>query len=267
MDPVTVLGSGLAILGSQPILTKVLGPTADYLGGELKNVVDRCNINLDRVLQRAVQVLGSKIEQPGSVPPRVLKHVVEEARFVEDELSAQYYGGLLAAGRSNQPRDDRALTYLAAVKDLSTYQIRMHYVVYSVFRSLCRAQGITAFRARTSRSFEIFLPIDSWDTAMGGLGDEFEAILVHCIVGLQRLDLLGDRWQYGNDEQLKKVDARLRGGLILQPSVFGAALFLWASGVRGATGREILEAETVVVRDEVELPKDAILLKAPEEKT
>ena len=123
MEPEVILGTGLAILGSQPILTKILGPTADYLGNELKNVVDICNVNLDNVLKNAVKTLGKKIDEPGAVPPRVLKHVVEEGKFVDDELSAEYYGGLLASGRSEDGRDDRALTYLATLKDLSTYQI------------------------------------------------------------------------------------------------------------------------------------------------
>jgi hypothetical protein len=49
MDPVTVAGTGLAILGSKELLGRLLGPSADYLGGEVSTFVQKCNINLDSV--------------------------------------------------------------------------------------------------------------------------------------------------------------------------------------------------------------------------
>lgn len=49
MDPVTVSGAGLAVWGSKDLMTKLLGPTADYIGGEAKNLVAKCNINLDGI--------------------------------------------------------------------------------------------------------------------------------------------------------------------------------------------------------------------------
>jgi len=45
-DPLTVAGAGLAVLGSKDVLTKILGPSADYIGGELASLIEKCNINL-----------------------------------------------------------------------------------------------------------------------------------------------------------------------------------------------------------------------------
>jgi len=39
IDPQTALGTGLAILGSKELLNKILGPTADYCGEGLRNLV------------------------------------------------------------------------------------------------------------------------------------------------------------------------------------------------------------------------------------
>ena len=52
MEPTTAIGTGLAIIGSKDLLTKLLGPTADYVGGEVKNFVDKCNINLDSIFNK-----------------------------------------------------------------------------------------------------------------------------------------------------------------------------------------------------------------------
>lgn len=55
MDPLTITGAGLAVLGSKDLLVKLLGPSADYLGGEIAGFVQKCNVNLDSVFVRATK--------------------------------------------------------------------------------------------------------------------------------------------------------------------------------------------------------------------
>ncbi len=129
-DPEAAIGAGLAILGSKDILTKLLGPTADYIGGEVSGFVRKCNINLDSIFQKATQKLGDRMEQSGSVNPRVLKHIIDDGRFCEDELAAEYYGGLLAGSRVPNGKDDLCLPYISKVKAMSTIQIRVHFAIY-----------------------------------------------------------------------------------------------------------------------------------------
>lgn len=70
------------------ILNKLLGPTADYIGGEARGLVEKCNINLDRIFSIAVKRLGNKIAEPGLVSPRVLRgywrhHVIQTNVTIE----------------------------------------------------------------------------------------------------------------------------------------------------------------------------------------
>jgi len=44
MEPEVIMGTGLAILGSKDLMLKLLGPTADYVGGEIKSLV-HCQLN------------------------------------------------------------------------------------------------------------------------------------------------------------------------------------------------------------------------------
>ena len=118
MDPISAVGAGLAVLGSKEILTKVLGPTADYLGNETKNLVEKCNVNLNHVFSRAKAKLGTRLDEPGGVSPRVFRHVFEDGRFAEEDIVVEYYGGLLAGSKSPTGRDDRALPYLAKVQQM-----------------------------------------------------------------------------------------------------------------------------------------------------
>ena len=41
VDPNALIGGGLAALASKDLLTKLLGPTADYIGGEIKDLVEK----------------------------------------------------------------------------------------------------------------------------------------------------------------------------------------------------------------------------------
>src|SRR5712691_9549047 len=127
MDP----GTGLAILGSAAggakVVEKILGPTAEYLGAGLKNWTEHRIQNVARIFRKAAGKLGSDNDSPGAVPPRVLKEVLDEGSYSDDELTAEYFGGILASGRSPSGRDDRAASYGRLTSELSTYQIRFHY--------------------------------------------------------------------------------------------------------------------------------------------
>jgi hypothetical protein len=137
METDKIVAGGLALLASKDVLGKLLGPTADYLGAEIKNVVQRRLENLNRVFLRALKMLGPKVEEPGAVNPRVLKHVVEEGQFSQDEVHSAYLAGLLASSRTRDGKDDRAVPLLAALATLSRLQVRTHYLIYSSVRRVC----------------------------------------------------------------------------------------------------------------------------------
>lgn len=91
VDPATI-----ALLGPAYLVGKILGPTADYIGEGVREWTQRRTENVKRVFLRAGDKLGDELEQPGAVPPRVLKAVLDEAQFADDELMADYLGGVLA---------------------------------------------------------------------------------------------------------------------------------------------------------------------------
>src|SRR4051812_25084796 len=118
------LGTGLSILGaaagSAQVVEKILGPTAEYLGNNLRDWTQRGVENVGRIFQTAQRKLGSKIESEGSVPPKVLKNILQEGAFCEDKLSTEYFGGVLASSRSEVSRDDRGAAFASLVGRLSS---------------------------------------------------------------------------------------------------------------------------------------------------
>ncbi len=71
----STITTGLIVWGSKDMLSKLLGPTAEYIGEKTKGLVEKCDINLDNIFKKALRKLGSKIEEPGIVSPRILKHI------------------------------------------------------------------------------------------------------------------------------------------------------------------------------------------------
>jgi len=87
---VEIPGAALALGPAAFLAAKVLGPTFDYLGGELADWTERRRNNLGRVFGYAGRKLGPDLETDGVVPPRVLKGVLEEGQFADSELTAEY---------------------------------------------------------------------------------------------------------------------------------------------------------------------------------
>ncbi len=237
IDPLTAAGAGLTVLGSRDLLNKVLGPTADYLGGEIKNLVERCNVNLDNILRIALNKLGDRAEEQGSVSPRVLKHVYDEGRFCEDSLTAEYLGGVLASSKTEVGRDDRGLTYLSVVNSLSTYQLRTHYLIYS---ALLR-QG-NPFRQDVSYWCEqdwitLYLAERDLVAAMEYSHREDHAqISYHAFLGLQMKRLSEGGLRAVLDDVRAPAPHR-----VVWPTQYGFELFVWAMGLGGQRFRSFFD--------------------------
>jgi hypothetical protein len=263
MDTPTVVGTGLAILGSKDLLIKLLGPSADYVGGEVKGFVEKCNINLDGIFVKAASKLGNRMDEEGAVSPRVLKHVVDEGRFCEDNLTAEYYGGILASSKNRVARDDRGVTLLAQVKDMSVYQLRLHFVAYMIIHRLFQNEDFNLGHGADCQKMKIFIPMGVFRAAMDfQAGEDMSAILSHCLFGLSKHNLITD-FASGDIEFLQKQNKAItESGLLLTPTLPGAELFLWAIGLSGASGRELLKAKIEGNVDGVLISEGAVTFNA-----
>lgn len=262
MDPITTVGAGLAVIGSKDILVKILGPTADYVGGEIKNLVQKCNVNLDNIFIKAQKKLGARIDEPGTVSPRVLKHVIDEGRFCEDSIVADYYGGVLASSKSEVDRDDRGVAILATIKSLSIYQLRLHYLFYSIVYSIYNGKGKSLGTDRHQMS--VYIPISVYLQAMDFAPHENPAaILSHSVEGLVRSGLVEPVYKYGEKEHLSKIfPGATEAGLVMAPNVHGAEVFLWGQGIKGATGHELVQPTLKLPPPEFAIPSGALPIKS-----
>jgi len=244
-EPVTTVGLGaLAAYLSKDGLNKLLGPTAEYLGEGLKEFTMKRIENIGRIFKKGTSKLGQRIERPGKVPPKVLKGVINEGSYCENELASEYFGGVLASSRTTIDRDDRGASILKTVDGLSTYQIRTHYLIYNAIRKLFFGSGYH-FNIEDRPKMEIFIPLEAYKTAMKISPEEnkqFHPLLSHSFFGLHNEALI-ENFRYGSVKtMLKFYKKATTAGIVCTPSAFGAELYLWAHGLGDKTYNYILVA-------------------------
>lgn len=228
------LGSGLALLGSAKLIEKLLGPTCEYIGQNIQQLTKRMHDNLTKIFINAEAKLGDRINEEGKVPPKVLKSILENGAWCEEELQCEYFGGVLASSRSAISRDDRGAYLANLVSKLSSYHIRMHYLIYTEIRNLFSGNSNNICEQTTRRNLEIYIPVDTYVKAMDFSEEEVNRLLEltpHILFGLSNIGLIENNFQYGPRESvIKRYSNADNYGIIVQPSQMGVELFMWAYG-------------------------------------
>lgn len=117
-----------AVVASAAYVAKQLfGQTLVEMGDDLNKIY---KANRDKLLAKAAK----KVVDPndGAKPNlRVARDVIWSGAVTDDEVCAEYFGGLLAASRSDDGKDDSALIFVDCIKSLSSKQLHLHFVIYS----------------------------------------------------------------------------------------------------------------------------------------
>jgi hypothetical protein len=158
----------------------------------------------------------------------VLKGVLEEGYFCEDELSAQYLGGVLASSRSGVSRDDRGASFIALIGRLSTYQIRTHFIFYSVFKNLCDGRQENLNFGDLLDRYRVIIPFPSYISAMDfQKGEDLAVLMTHILDGLCRETLLAPHWAFGDSKTVMSI-AQIEvesEGIAITPAPVGIELY------------------------------------------
>lgn len=212
------------------LLQSVLGPPAKEFGEALGRIVAYKTQNFGRIIQKADARL-KKRKRAGIVNRRVAFALLEEGSLCDDELMAEYLGGLLAGSKSPDGRDDRAVTWTHTVTTLSSFQIRAHYLIYrELARYLYRAARYLDLSYDSKMKTAIMcLDLEEFETSLMALmvhcKDDPEAILRHSMWGLTRSGLINDTWYYGKSYAFKNEIVRV------MPTGRGMELYGWLLGI------------------------------------
>ncbi|HEY5297384.1 MAG TPA: hypothetical protein VIK59_05620 [Verrucomicrobiae bacterium] len=254
-----ITSSGLAAAVGVKLIYDVCGPTAKYAGGELASYAEIGVKNLKRVFENAAKQLKAQNKIGGQVPPRVLKEILSEGYFCEDELQAMYLGGVLASSKGSISRDDRAIAYCSLVNSLSSYQLRTHCIIYSALlrikhyhlgKNLLPIEDIVS-RWIQKHGLTVIIRESDYQSAMEFSAEEHPSnIAQHSFVGLEKKGL-SERGIHvchsRNPNNPKDGEVPFR---YFYPTMLGVELFLWGQGV-GDCGLEAYRSDLL---QKIELP-------------
>ena len=231
-EPTTVGLAALVAYLSKDGVAKILGPTAEYLGDELKAFTQKRIENVGKIFSNAGKKLGDGLDCPGQVPPKVLKTIINEGSYADDAVATEYFGGVLASSRTEVDRDDRGARFAKMIDSLSAYQIRSHYLIYSTISELFSNSGNSFNLPKNRRKLELFIPFQDFFHLMEFTPQELDnsQIVSHIFYGLHT-DGLIENASWGSQEHLKTTFSGVPSrGIICTPTGLGAELLLWAFG-------------------------------------
>lgn len=236
------------------LLTRMLGPAADAFGQALARSVEYRTRNFGRIADRAARKASADISR-GIVNARVVYTLLDEGSLCDDELMAEYLGGLLAGSRSPDGRDDRAVTWCKVITGMSALQVKAHYILYREWAG--RLHGIDDLNIgidadRMSAMMNIDLN-EFVSTLNDGFNLEENAALSHVIAGLNNAGLLGEGYSFGPRSVVSGA-SRFESVLSVHPSVLGVELYGWAQGLTGLLPGEF-PSKAEVFSTEPQIPR------------
>ena len=215
----------LAVIGGK-LAYDVLGPTAKYLGEEMKGLAELGVKNIKRVFEDAKRKEDRLHVNYGSVSPRVLMPLIQSAYYCEDEVVTSYLGGVLCSSRSLAAKDDRAVSIIRTINGLSSYTLRAHCIIYSSLQKQ-KTHTLTQVQDWITRGHGVTIMFreDELRLRMGFLPEEdADAIMEHAFVSLSAN---GFSTEGLGAVTLHQQKIRCRW---LRPTLHGIELFAWGCG-------------------------------------
>ncbi len=252
MDIVTLLGGGYFMekCGGKELLLRVLGPAADVAG-------ERLAASAKRIFERADKKISfHNIPTENRVSDSIVHQLAYDWIYNEEEIFAEYYGGVLAS--SKQGQNDLGKSIGHTINRLSAYALRFHFIIYNVMRNTFLGKNINIDDDRYCSLCHIFIKKTDMDRAMiFSKNDEkyISEIYSSCLTSLAREGLLYGQYSYGQNLDINSVFTMPEPGFVVGPSSPGASLLLWAAGYGLQPGKNIFSPD-------IELsPKNLLLLE------
>lgn len=178
----------------------------------------------------------------------------------------EYYSGIFAASKTEDPNDDRLVPLLWLIKGMSSDQLRTHYIFYKIIYSIF--QGNTTINIGDDtyrRKCRVLIPSSVYLNSMERWENELEKIIDHCLPALVNKGLIEQSYCFGSKEILQKFCPKqsllkeIISGIIIEPNCNDAELFLAAHGRKDILSSQIFEIpELISSNDLISIKGDGI---------
>jgi hypothetical protein len=150
---------------------------------------------------------AEELEMPGAIAPRVLKGLLDEGSYVEDEVGAEYFAGVIGGSRSEDGNDDSGVTLIEVMNGLSSVQLRAHYVLYAAAHQVAEHRQVNLHAGLDQDEWRrLAVPTLEFHTATAGDDPtKWDDVLGQIMRGLKRNDLIdaSSGWISGEPKVLR----------------------------------------------------------------
>lgn len=190
--------------------TKLFGTALATMGDDINKLYAK---GRDKI----IEVATKKVSDPDdgkTVNLRSARDVLWNGAITDDEVCAEYFGGMLAAARSEDGKDDAVVNYVDTIKAMSARQLELHYVIYKAWQNLLvsASTAINVGQGSEVQKHHIFLA-----------GLELEGRKLQYDLDLPVLSRLGLLGNYKHD--IHRVGDVGMPYLEARPTTFGVMLF------------------------------------------
>lgn len=259
MDPVSAGGAKAAEVaatelskGLSDVLVRMFGPPADEVGEYLRRKAHYRLNNAERIAEKALRKAKKSGREGGRVAPRLSYTMLEEGTYSDDELMAEYLGGVLASGRTPAGKDDRGVTWTKLITSMSSMQIRGHFILYREWANAIRGSDNRKLAADPGLA-TMYVDLLALVTIL--LKDHPDvqpnSVVGHVIGGLARLNLIGPVWMSGSTADVDGATSEMpfTHALRVRPTYAGIELYGWACGHPGFGFEEFMALPEVISFD------------------
>jgi len=113
-------------------LQRAFGPVLTELGEDLKRLYA---VGRDKILAAGYKKIRD-LDDGKKANLRVTRDVLWNGAFTDDAICAEYFGGILAASRSEDGKDDSAIHFVDVIKSMSSKQLELHYIIYTALNRM-----------------------------------------------------------------------------------------------------------------------------------
>lgn len=246
MDPLmTGAGAAARAVGGESgkLLSRVLGPSADVIGEWLRGKTEYRLNNIDRIVRKAHQ--KAEVGDRGEVPPRVAHQILNDGSFCDDELMAEYLGGVLAGSKTPSGRDDRGVAWSDFVNGMSTLEVRAHFLLYRAWDEvLSNPTELDLWTAVDRSKARIFVDEIEFQQVLTSESDvEASEALSHALNGLSRRGLI-EYPGWGSRDWVAIKSHNFDYVVTGVPTLAGLELYGWALGLAGLTPTHLRQERT-----------------------
>lgn len=231
-----LIGTGSAALAGK-LVYDVVGPTAKNLGDILRDHQDYRLRNWMKI-GAAAHHIRPDVPADFSVHPRVAQRVIDDSTWLDDDVMQAYAGGILAASRTADGKNDSGAFYVDMLNSMTAVQVSLHHVLYWRVRELLQGGADIA----SSAAMRVALPVSP---LLSVLYDDptdrpiQSSHLREAIAGLAREGLVNS-WTITGRTGTEPGTSYLNDwDLTCDPSTLGIGLFLWAHGVESSIASDM----------------------------